>query len=440
MSKYDFRYEKGVIGRLIGYYRKHDSRILDDILWDKGNYYKKYCLECSKCTNKEKICAPKTLYKIESGITVDNDCYYYRLSEKLNKILIFDEKLFLELDHYRDTLTELLIDYSYTKLMNFKKELLDKLDAYKNVIYVAERLRLYVDIIVGISDKSSCSQSKNDFYFYIKDSLDEKDKMLILYYLFHSLCYFPGQLSNQIFVSIYQEAMSYKDNRLAFNFWLSVVFDTIKPLQFLKMLEEYKELYQDRFTKHEWYLYNDYHAYVYFNTEEYELCYQYLLKNAELIDSGLDYTENKVRNLNVKLAILAYNQDKYDEAIIHFEKCRVNNCLNIGNANIAFYIHSLEKTNQVDKVIEIINSYDINASTHDYEKKIIRYYRIKHINDLEVKERLKKREDFICEELIDVINRNGSMLKNLFKEELMSCVEQTTSYKKVYIFEKNTTE
>ena len=70
--------------------------------------------------------------------------------------------------------------------MNFKKEMLDKLDAYKNVIYVAERLRLYVDIIVGISDKSSCSQSKNDFYFYIKDSLDEKDKMLILYYLFHS--------------------------------------------------------------------------------------------------------------------------------------------------------------------------------------------------------------------------------------------------------------
>ena len=89
---------------------------------------------------------------------------------------------------------------------------------------------------------------------------------------------------------------------------------------------------------------------------------------------------------------------------------------------------------------EIINSYDINASTHDYEKKIIMYYRIKYINDLEVKERLKKREDFICEELINVINRNGSMIKNLFKEELMSCVEQTTNYKKVYIFEKNTTE
>lgn len=432
MSKFDFQYEKKIIGKLIGYYRKHDKRILEDFLWDVGHYYNEYCLNCTKCISKEKICAPKTLYKIESGAVVDNDCYYYRLSEKCNKKLILDKKLFLNLDDYRERLTNQLIDFSCTKLSLMKNMLEYELSLYTDYVYVSERLQLYINVINASLGLMKYNKKDLDFYYFIKDSFDEKDRMLILYLLY---CV---DESNDIDIRIYQEAISFQENRLSFRFLSTMAFKIYEPSQLFKVVEEYKNKYINQFTKHEWYMYNNLYAYVYINTGELKLCRQFLQKNVELLELGLDYSEKSKRNLLNRLAVLSYNQKNYKETVYYYSKCFINGKINIGNANIAFYIDSLEKLNEIDKVLDIIRSYDINKLSIGHETKIIRYYRIKYLNDLDDKERLKKREDFICEELIDLINAHGTLLKNLMKEELMSCVEQTTNYKKVYLFEKLT--
>lgn len=64
---------------------------------------------------KEKICTPATLYKIEKGIALKNECYYYQFAYKFGKQVLFDDWIFKRLDQYRECLKKCMISNSKKK-------------------------------------------------------------------------------------------------------------------------------------------------------------------------------------------------------------------------------------------------------------------------------------------------------------------------------------
>ena len=123
----------------------------------------------------------------------------------------------------------------------------------------------------------------------------------------------------------------------------------------------------------------------------------------------------------------------YEEAECYFSKwyCVDHKIPN----NISLYIKSLEKLNRIEDVVKNVESLDVRNADNDMAEKIIKYYQMKYLVKDDNKNRIIKLEDFICENLMDVVTVGGQLQQQVFKEDLMQYVAKTTNYKKLYVFE-----
>ena len=177
-----FKYVKTVVGKLIGFYRKEYGLPADDFLIGKGNHYQELCKNCKKCDKPELICSRATLYRLEKGNIVNNECIYHRIAEKLNKSVILDNhSIYNKLLKYRELLVESLVDYSRTQLEKINAEISFDMIKYKNVLYINEILNLYNDIIQCILYKNSVANKNSKIYESLLNIVAEEDKKLIIF-------------------------------------------------------------------------------------------------------------------------------------------------------------------------------------------------------------------------------------------------------------------
>ena len=125
---------------------------------------------------------------------------------------------------------------------------------------------------------------------------------------------------------------------------------------------------------------------------------------------------------------------QYNECVNYFEKALIYNN-QIGLMQALFY-NALEKTDQIVYLKNCLNKINISEITDIATKKITLYYRKKYSNDLLTRNQICELEEYICEELKPLVKKGGNDFVQLFKEELLKWVSETTNYKKLYLYEK----
>ena len=81
-----------------------------------------------------------------------------------------------------------------------------------------------------------------------------------------------------------------------------------------------------------------------------------------------------------------------------------------------FLLTSLEKTNQLLKLKELINNTDVKKMKGKYGKKIVAYYKLKYSSDLSNSKDIVELENYIID-LKPILDIYGSLHKNVFDEE-----------------------
>ena len=431
MTKFniDFEYEKKIIGILIGFYRKKLDVKLAFFLINKKNYYHEYCLACKKCENTERICSPKTLYQIEKGFVIKNECFYYRLCENINKKLIFNKAILKKLDNYRELLYNSIVDFSKQTLFSLLKEIESDILKFKNTIYIEERLTLYRDVINYKLKRIIPSHESVEIYVLLKDNLAIEDEKIILLLLYDISYKIKNNLIDRD--KIISESKKYYKDPLFFRMML---FSNVDISIAYSLFEKYEA---DNFTQlnlYQKYTLYEYISFIDINYNCYEKGYHNLKKCIEIIKEGADFSDYTIKNCSRQMGIVCYLLNKYYESIEYFYSILKYKQFSIG-LNYVLLFNCLEKTNQVNKILKIIEEINIATLKNKNEKLIMIYYWKKHLVKKHTKPQIAELEDFICEELVNIVVVGGELYERIFKEDLRQYVSITKDYKKFFSFD-----
>lgn len=427
----NFEYEKSVIGQILGYYRKCDSRKLKTILYNEGEFFNEYCLNCLKCKNNTTICSPNTLYKIERGNIVDDECVYYRLSEVFNKKFLLTQDLCNKLTRYRATLVKNLASRSYTDLVNLLNELENELIMYENVIYFGEFFQLYKNAIQTILDMAYPTNEELYFYLYLKNLVNLEDKKIILLLLYDASYVKKLDFLNRS--EIINESTIYFDDELFFRMRLNHLVRTDKK-KAIRIMEKYELERINGLGLFQQYVLHDSMALMYVNMEMYSLAYEKIMICCKIVEEYADFGDFIKESCYRKISIVSFLLGKYSDTakyLLHI----VSDSKNSIGINYAILFYSLEKLKQESKIIETIQSINLKNIQNKYEKMIVKYYKLKYSTTNPSKEHLKMLETMLYEELVQIIIVGGKMYEKVFREEILNLVTITSNYKSYYLFD-----
>lgn len=430
MAEINFAEEKSIIGYLLKYYRKENDMTVESALYNVGAYYKEFCLDCNKCTNKEIITSLKTYRKIENGEVVKNECIYHRLAENFEMKVLFERKVFQKIVDYRDELYCHLTDYSYTNLKRLRNEIEKDLKLYHNVILIQEMLQFYYDILVFEIDRKVADDKNIRLYFYLKDIVKDKDNKLINYY-FYQIIHYHDKVYEQK-EEIFKFIENYSDEPLFFSMKLILLCenDLLNAYIELNKIPLEKEI---QFTDYQRFCLYDTKAFVAQNIGKSEESYQNLNRCVELINDGLDISEKSIGNCYKRIGKVLCDLKRYEEGVDYFLKAMQFNC-NMGVMYVLFF-HALEKIGNIETLKAILEAKKNIKSNNILERKILNYYRNKYASSELSKTQIAFLEDYICEELTPSVVSTGGVIMSIFKNELLHWVSITTNYKKVFMFE-----
>lgn len=426
-----FETEKRIIGQLIGYYRRKEHITIDTFLLNNTSYFNDYCLDCNKCHEKEFICDPKTLRKIEKGYVVSNECYYFKLCSHLGYTLILDRVLFKKINEYGNKIYTYLTYYSYSKLKELYNKISQDLEKYPNVIYASEMLHLYYDILLLEIDEVIPNDQQIQLYYFLLDKVTSPNQLLILN-LFEKMNHYNELISNNYPVIQEKYKSCYDDPLFFYSKLIHLSYNDLLNMH-LKILDILK-----KDTNH-LYIYQlfcilDTLAFVQFNLEAYNNAYETMLKCIALVENNLDLNEKRLSNCYRKMGMITYELGKYKDTIAYFEKA-MQYSSNLGMM-VVLFINSLEKTGQIEKLKQMLYNKNIFIKKNKKEKIVWIYYLKKYSSKKLTKSQISELEDYICLELKQNIIKHSPIFEKIFREELLDWVSQTTNYKKIYLFDQ----
>lgn len=426
-----FKYELSIIGLLIQYYRKESRLNLDELLYDEGNYYKEYCLDCNKCTNPKQICSRKTYYKIAKGESVNNECVYHRLAERLGKKIVFEnDDIYERIKKYHQLLEKYLVVNDRTNLEKLEAAISYDLMKYENTIYAYEILSLYNDVIKERLYFSIPKDFNVSIYLYLKNYLQSKDQKFILLLLTKT----SYKLTN-FSISHMQAA---KDCE---KFFQDPIFYQVKlvTITYGNLLDAYNELMTNEFPKidslneYQKYCLYDALAYIQMNIDAFEGCYSSYKKCLEIIEKN-NFGTILIRGINLQLGRVCYLLKNYDATIEYLVLgYNVSKAL---SKDYPILFSAFEKTNQHHKITEYLSKVDYSKIKTVYPKKALAYYKMKYTYDMNNIKNVVELENYICSTLKPYLEMYGSLHRNIFLEDLEKYVTITGNYKKYYLFNK----
>lgn len=424
----DFCYEKEIIGYLIKYYRKQSNLKLNDFLNKDKKYYNEYCSSCTKCRNKNIICTTATLYKIEKGFSSINECFYHQLSNKINKQILFDNKLNSRLLKYRKKVKACLISNSKNEISKLLATITKDKIKYENTLYVNEILSLYYDALSNRYYHYIPSKSNIELYAYLKslNNFNIEDKKIILLLLYKTYTYFCNDIKS--LHDLIEESKMFFEDKLLFEIQLFSNQDE-ELNSFLAM----NTTNEDDLEPYQQFLLNDCKAYMCLNMRNPKNALTFLLKNEKLCKSA-NFCDSDILNLYRRLGIVSFSLEKYNDAVNYLKKV-FQYSTNDLQANYLIFFCALEKTNQINELNNIILSINLKDISNDTIKYIIKYYSKKHKKTLLNKLEYSELEDYICEDL-NVNSLKSGIYTQILHEELKFLVSKTQNYKKLLLYEK----
>lgn len=430
MNLIEYEEEKNIIGYLIAYYRKSKKINANEFLYNKKKFFQDNCISCKKCKNSDIVCTFRTLQRIENGEVTKKECIYFRLCENLDLKVIFNRNVFLELEQLSQTLYFALIQHYPAQMQELFNTLYLKLKKYHHYIYINEILMLYYDILNFSLNLIIPNNEHIQLYVYLKDKFNGLNHKLLLMFLYElsnnakSLFDFHSDLLSEcnnyfddpLFFSIKLDSISNKSQLIAYSDLLS-----------LKNHEEEFNIYQ------KYLLYNTL-AFIELNTNAYNQAYDtmniciQLLKNKDYFEPAI------IKRTFRQMSTITFALEKYQETIYYLLEAKkiISDTLGV---QITFLFYSLEKTNQLDKLKELLENTNI-AQLSEKEKAFFLYYKMKYAQKNLTKKQMSDLEEYICYDLKPSIFMMGRMFKKIFLEDLLYYVSQTSNYKKIYLFEK----
>lgn len=428
----DYIYEKSVIGYLIGYYRKKDNRKLYVFLHNKKDYYNQYCLSCNKCIDMENICVPNTLYRIEKGNVLDNECYYYRLSENIGKVFELNTFLVNLINRYRDKVFECLLEFSESLMLSLLNNINNDLSKYCSFIYVGEMLQLYKYVISIKLNLDTPSYEELDLFYFLKDVVSVEDKMLILTLLYSVT--FRKDVNKYTRAEIVNESRIYFDEPIFLKQKLkSIIDEDFEKAQLL--IKKYISQEYNSLTNYQKYIVHDANAVLYLSMNIYDKAYEAIKECIEIAENSCSLPYITLDGCYRKMGIVSFLLGKYDEVILYLTKVLANKHTTIG-INYCLLFFSLERYNQRETIIKHLNKIDVQKIGSKYERIIINYYRKKYSSENITKNEAKELELYICNEVVPIILACGSMYEVIFRSDMQQYVSFTSNYKNYYVFEQ----
>lgn len=428
----DYIKEKSIIGYLLYFYRKQQKIDIANILYNNGEYYKKYCLNCDRCKNKTQICSFKTLKKIESGNIVKRECIYYRLSENINKKVTFNRFLYSKLDKIQSLVYNSLCENSYTKLITASETLTLEIQYFKNHLYFEELLNLYNDLITLHIKYEYPNEDMINCYLFLKDKLSDNNKKLLLMLLYKTRFgtnkIFNGW--NEILIDIHK----YLDDPLYFPIKIQEISSNNSLLDSYIILKKILENDENLTNYKRFILYNQI-AYIEFNLYAFDDACISMNKCIEIIKIS-DFPSITNKKAYRQIGMIYFMMNKFEETITYLQMAKSDKDDTLGIQAVLLY-KSLEKTNKINVLKEIINSIDISKLKNEVEKKITIYYKIKYAKEKLTKSTLNELEEYICDEIKPIVFVMGDLFKNIFLDELLQYTSQTSNYKKLFLYHTN---
>lgn len=266
-----------------------------------------------------------------------------------------------------------------------------------------------------------------DLYLYLKTKdINKDDKKLIILLMYYSNFSYSKYL------------LKSED----YDFDLNEENNILFPIQLYKLtskinLDSYLELEKikmDHLSSYYKYLVNDRKAFILMNLNNSDKAYTLMLTNYEYIETN-DFTDKTKIGCIRKIGILSYSLAKYKDTYTYLMKAFKFSTNSLGN-NYLLLFHSLEKLNDIEHIIQILNEIDYKAIIDKTTKTIIKYYSHKYLNGALDKKKICELEDIICEEMKD-FSIFGNFYYNIIFSDLKNYVSKTSNYKKIIIFEKN---
>ena len=428
MNLVDYEKEKRIIGFLISYYRKLKRINANEFLYNRKNFFQDNCIVCKKCKNPDIVCTFRTLQKIESGEATKKECVYFRLCENLNLEVDFNRNIFTKIDDLSSRVYSVLIEHSSAQMQKLFSSLELDLEKYHNYIYVREMLMLYYDILNLSLNLIVPSNEHMQLYLYLKDKFSDVNYKLLLMFLFELSDHTKFLLNYHN--DLLTECSRYFDDPLFFSIHLQKIrnmnpLEAYSELSSLKSHEDELNIYQ------KYMLYNNI-AFVELNSDAYDKAYETMKICVDLMQSKAYFNSATIKNTYRQIGTIAFALKKYQETIYYLQEARkyISDSLGI---QITFLFHSLEKTNQLDLLKEILEN--INAAQlNEKEKQFFLYYKMKYAQKSLTKKQMSDLEEYICNDLKPTIDIMGDLVENIFLEDLRFYVSNTKNYKRIYSF------
>ena len=423
----NYNYLKQTIGLLIKYYRKQSSFPLNYYLETNDDFIRNNCPKCNQCANPQKICSKNTLYRIEEGQIISNECVYHRLADKFNKTVVLNQiTIYDKLENYRIQLELNLVDFSKRQLEILCEQIESDINKYQNVLYIYEILLFYKLLIQDRLIHYKVSKDNIDLILYLKNIVSEENKKLIVYYL--SVGSFKHGNFGVDAKAIDEESKKYINDPLFYIVKLNNICVKNNLVAYREIMNTEMPNFHllTPFQKH--LLYSSL-EFILVNSENCEEAYEALIDHLEIIKRS-DFGNITLKTCYLRLGIVTYASKRYEETIKWLLKAfEINHSL---GKDLALLCSALEKNNKKEIILKVINDTDITQTKSAYGKELYSYYKLKHEKQDLSKNDLIRLEDFICNTLKPYANQMGSLHKNIFDEDLRTYVKTTRNFKKYF--------
>lgn len=413
-----------VIGYLIGYHRKLQNIKINNLIKFNDYIKNRYCKDCQKRCNKKYICSDRTLYKIENGSVVNDECVYINLIDNLNMHFTSNRILLNKLDLFKNIIVECLLNVNKSSMISILNDITVVLDSSVDTIYVSSILNLYKDIIQYKLYEIMPSSNNLKIYIFLYDKLDNINKNIIIN-LFYTLRY-----KNDLALTFVNNNKNYFDyeNRLLFEPKLL----EIREQDYIKGYETISEIDINYLNDYQQFLVFNSFAFIQLNLNLFDKC-KYSLEKCLDIYQKNDYPIIIGKNTSRQLAMVSYMLNDYEDCI-NYLKMASNDLNDDIMAQYALLFDSYQKLNRINEMKQILK--EINTKTLLVKEYVI-YYKLKYEKDLDITQMIKL-EDYINQSIVPIINKTGMIFKNIFKKEIMTLVSQTKRYKSLFIYEETT--
>lgn len=413
-----------VIGYLIGYHRKLQNIKINNLIKFNDYIKNRYCKDCQKRCNKKYICSDRTLYKIENGSVVNDECVYINLIDNLNMHFTSNRILLNKLDLFKNIIVECLLNVNKSSMISILNDITVELDSSVDTIYVSSILNLYKDIIQYKLYEIMPSSNNLKIYIFLYDKLDNINKNIIIN-LFYTLRY-----KNDLSLTFVNNNKNYFDyeNRLLFEPKLL----EIREQDYIKGYETISEIDINYLNDYQQFLVFNSFAFIQLNLNLFDKC-KYSLEKCLDIYQKNDYPIIIGKNTSRQLAMVSYMLNDYEDCI-NYLKMASNDLNDDIMAQYALLFDSYQKLNRINEMKQILK--EINTKTLLVKEYVI-YYKLKYEKDLDITQMIKL-EDYINQSIVPIINKTGMIFKNIFKKEIMTLVSQTKRYKSLFIYEETT--